>query len=105
MKLDFYLVKEGTKNHIDIEHKNKVLGYELPDYKHNYNYKITPEPSIFAPNAIKGHLWYDATAKEYHGGALKLATHNLLTQYSLDYAVYYYQHIVDIKQTYPEYFI
>jgi len=102
MKLDFYLVEAGTDTTVDVAHGNQILNYELIDYYGELN---LPDQRIFHTDANPLDIWYTLPIEEYYDKLTKLATHDLLTQYSFDYASYYYLDIVNHKATYPEHFI
>lgn len=102
MQLDFYLVGGCCTTTIEVANGDSILSYALALY---YTSSNNEEDRIFNIDANPLNIWYSTVIDKFYSECTKLATHNLVTQYSFDYASHYYLKVVDYKKVYLEHFI
>lgn len=85
-------------------HLGHLLNEQSIDYLYDwsaYSYKAVN------PDYLHTGIWFkENIGAYYHNVAVTpLATHNLVSSYSLEYAIHYYYNVANFKQTHPEIYV
>lgn len=113
MKLTFYYinVKSSHTSYITfpytIEVTNplgRLLNENSLDYLREWS---TRSYKVVNPDYLYTDTWFKESIDSYYQNivATPLATHNLVSSYSLEYAIHYYYNVADYRKTNPEVYI